>query len=323
MLIWFAFAAIAILVILYVCGPLYGPVEDAVESEEVAQYKSELQALNDLIDNGTTGDDIEAKKRVLEKRLIEVATRKAAASTPVSPVTLMGVAGLFALGGAALYTQIGAPELTDRAALKTPTLSADQALSQNSVTGGAIDPDHEGDVTMEELVERLEVRLQSEPDNPQGWILYARSLMTLRRFERAFEAYEKTLALTDNNPNVTEEYASARAFASQENGQAPATIPAPPITANRAQPGPTQDDIAAAQSMSDEDRSAMIQGMVDGLSEKLVDNPNDPQGWVRLLRARKVLSQTPEAQAEIERMKKQFGDRPLTIAQILQQSGWE
>ena len=323
MLIWFAFAAIAILVILYVCGPLYGPIDDAIESEEITQYKSELQALNALIENGTVDDDIEAKKRVLEKRLIEVATRKAAASKPVSPIVLIGVAGLFSIGGAALYTQIGAPELTEPAAIKAPTLSADQALSQNSVSRGAVDPDHEGDVTMEELVQRLEVKLKAEPNNPQGWILYARSLMTLRRFEPAFEAYEKTLALTDNNPNVSEEYASAKAFAAQETGQTPATIPAPPIANTPAQPGPTSEDIKAAQSMSDADRSAMIQGMVDGLSEKLADNPNDPQGWVRLLRALKVLGQATKAEAEITRMKKQFGDRPLTIAQILQQSGWE
>ena len=43
------------------------------------------------------------------------------------------------------------------------------------------------------------------------------------------------------------------------------------------QPGPTQEDIAAASNMSSEERMAMIQSMVANLAEKLEVNPNDLQ----------------------------------------------
>ena len=41
--------------------------------------------------------------------------------------------------------------------------------------------------------------------------------------------------------------------------------------------------------MTAEDRQAMIRSMVDGLAEKLKDNPDDVAGWLRLGRARTVL----------------------------------
>lgn len=316
MLIWFAFAAIAILAILYVSAPLYGRVDSTETSEEIERYKTELKALNTKISSGNEDDNLATKKRVLETQLIKAATRTEKTAHPVPSFVLIAGSMLFALSGAALYSVIGSPELADKSTINTPVLSADQALTQSrGVQTAPIDPDHDGDVTMEELVTRLETKLEDSPNNPQGWILYARSLMTLRRFEPAFKAYEKTLALTDNNPTVLEEYESAKAFAAQETGQA-----APNITS---QPGPSADDVRAAQDMNSEDRNAMIQGMVDGLSVKLEDNPNDPSGWIRLLRARKVLNQTDTAQAEIIRMKQQFSDKPLTIARILTQSGWD
>ena len=54
-------------------------------------------------------------------------------------------------------------------------------------------------------------------------------------------------------------------------------------------PGPTREQMAAARNMSAEDRQAMIRNMVDGLAEKLKDNPDDVAGWLRLGRARGVL----------------------------------
>jgi cytochrome c-type biogenesis protein CcmH len=47
--------------------------------------------------------------------------------------------------------------------------------------------------------------------------------------------------------------------------------------------------MAAAQNMSAADRQAMIRNMVDGLAEKLKDNPDDLAGWLRLGGARGVL----------------------------------
>jgi cytochrome c-type biogenesis protein CcmH len=61
--------------------------------------------------------------------------------------------------------------------------------------------------------------------------------------------------------------------------------------------GPTQQDVAAAQSMSPEDRQAMIRGMVERLAARLAKNPDDQEGWARLAHAYDVLGETEKAQA--------------------------
>jgi len=61
--------------------------------------------------------------------------------------------------------------------------------------------------------------------------------------------------------------------------------------------GPTTKDIAAAQSMSPEERQAMIRSMVERLAARLDQNPDDKEGWTRLAHAYDVLGETEKAQA--------------------------
>jgi cytochrome c-type biogenesis protein CcmH len=61
--------------------------------------------------------------------------------------------------------------------------------------------------------------------------------------------------------------------------------------------GPTAKDVAAAQSMSPEERQAMIRSMVDRLAARLEQNPNDKDGWTRLAHAYDVLGETEKAEA--------------------------
>ena len=61
--------------------------------------------------------------------------------------------------------------------------------------------------------------------------------------------------------------------------------------------GPTAQDIASAQSMSPEERQAMIRGMVERLAARLEQQPNDREGWSRLAHAYDVLGDTEKAQA--------------------------
>lgn len=58
---------------------------------------------------------------------------------------------------------------------------------------------------------------------------------------------------------------------------------------------PTAADVAAAKDMSGEDRQAMISGMVASLSERLKAEPNNIEGWLRLVRSYRVLGREQEA----------------------------
>jgi len=85
----------------------------------------------------------------------------------------------------------------------------------------------------------------------------------------------------------------------------------------QAPPGPSAEQIQAAQEMTPEQRAEMILAMVDGLAARLEDEPLDEQGWTRLIRARTVLGQTDKLAADTARVKDIFKDDPETIARIL------
>jgi len=59
--------------------------------------------------------------------------------------------------------------------------------------------------------------------------------------------------------------------------------------------GPTAQDVAAARSMSPQEREAMVRSMVDRLAARLEQNPNDKEGWSRLARAYDVLGEPEKA----------------------------
>jgi len=89
------------------------------------------------------------------------------------------------------------------------------------------------------------------------------------------------------------------------------------LTPYQIERGPSAADVKAAQSLSSDERAVMINDMVDQLAERLKDNPDNPQGWIRLLRARTVLGQTDQKAEDIKTIKSVFADRPNIEAQIL------
>jgi cytochrome c-type biogenesis protein CcmH len=73
--------------------------------------------------------------------------------------------------------------------------------------------------------------------------------------------------------------------------------PARPSSAPPSSAGPTPRDVAAAQSMSPEERQAMVRSMVERLAARLEQNPNDKDGWARLAHAYDVLGESEKAAA--------------------------
>jgi cytochrome c-type biogenesis protein CcmH len=67
------------------------------------------------------------------------------------------------------------------------------------------------------------------------------------------------------------------------------------------QPGPNQEQVDRASAMLPAERQAMIEGMVAGLDEKLRQNPQDLEGWTRLVRSYVVLGRADEARDALKR----------------------
>ncbi|MBO6577749.1 MAG: c-type cytochrome biogenesis protein CcmI [Thalassospira sp.] len=86
--------------------------------------------------------------------------------------------------------------------------------------------------------------------------------------------------------------------------------------AENTSPGPSQEDIAAAQEMTPEEQQQMIMSMVNGLAERLEAEPNNPDGWARLMQAYMVLGREDDAKAAFEKASTVFADQPEMIARF-------
>jgi cytochrome c-type biogenesis protein CcmH len=73
---------------------------------------------------------------------------------------------------------------------------------------------------------------------------------------------------------------------------------------------------AAARPAMPENQLAMIQGMVQGLAQRLQSNPNDPEGWVRLVRAYAVLGETTRREEALTAAKARYAGKAETLAQL-------
>lgn len=85
--------------------------------------------------------------------------------------------------------------------------------------------------------------------------------------------------------------------------------------------GPTDEDVQAAAGMTEQEREDMIAGMVSGLAARLEEQPNDPDGWVMLIRSYATLGQAEAAQTAYETARAQFADNPAALQLIIAQVG--
>ena len=142
---------------------------------------------------------------------------------------------------------------------------------------------------------------------------------------QARKALEQSLALKADNPRAGYYLAlaleqegrkpEARAAFEALARQAPAGAPwLPLVNRHIAELGgeggqlgnPSAGDMAAAEDMSAGDRQQMIAGMVESLAAKLQDNPDNFEGWMRIIRSYVVLDQRPKAEAALQTALKTF-----------------
>ncbi len=140
----------------------------------------------------------------------------APAPAPAAPrpsLALFLAVGVFVLGlGGVGYTFTGAPQVVGKtsdevmAALKGPgaAAGADQAPAT---------PTRE---QIEALVAKLAERMQSRPDDAEGWLMLARSQMMLGRLPEALAAFEHLVKLRPDDANTLVDYADALAI---QNGR--------------------------------------------------------------------------------------------------------
>ena len=92
--------------------------------------------------------------------------------------------------------------------------------------------------------------------------------------------------------------------------------PAPQVAASGPSPDAVRERMRAMQNASPEERMAMIRAMVEGLDARLKENPNDPAGWLRLIRARKVLGEDDKARDALVRARKALSGNAEALKRI-------
>ncbi|WP_425516202.1 c-type cytochrome biogenesis protein CcmI [Rhizobium laguerreae] len=167
-------------------------------------------------------------------------------------------------------------------------------------------------VVTEEARQVLEQSLTLESDNPRARFYIALSMEQAGRPNEARQAFEALAKQSPADapwlPLVNEHIAINGGAKSGADPAAPGVNPAAP-GADPAAPGgdpaapgnPTQQDVAAAETMSAGDRQQMIRGMVESLDAKLREEPNNFEGWVRLVRSYAVLNDKDRAAGALKR----------------------
>lgn len=194
------------------------------------------------------------------------------------------------------------------------------------------------------MVQNLEARLASDPDNIDGWLRLVRSHVVMGNRDKAQAALDRAFAVFATESAEKQSLNTiAREFGlvatstlggvpvapAEPGGEAaliaPEAKPATPFILDgaRADPpagsdadavsaagpsGPTQADIAAAAALSNEERGDMIRGMVASLDAKLSENPDNLEGWLRLVRSYAVLGDAPAAASALQRAQVAFPD---------------
>lgn len=145
-----------------------------------------------------------------------------------------------------------------------------------------------GGLVTNEARDALQKLLAIVPGDPRAQFYLALALKQEGKTPEALAAFEQIVSTSPADapwlPLVNEHIASLK-------GDAPAAAQqaATPLG------NPTGDDIAAAKDMTAGDRTAMIEGMVGSLAEKLKTDPKNFEGWMRIIRSYSVLGQKDKA----------------------------
>ena len=215
-LFWLICFALLVFALSYVLPPALrsdvakSKQEDARREANIAIYRDQLAELETDLRNGIVAEDQYAQDREdIERRLLEdiatdKTTKKAAtvSADTRKHVYLVGI-GL-ALVAVIFYLRVGTPDAITNAAPGAATATQ---------TAPAAPTGQRSQAQIEANVAALAKRLQSNPNDAQGWTMLARSYSSMEKYPEAAGAYAKATELTPNDADLWADYAFASAMA--------------------------------------------------------------------------------------------------------------
>jgi cytochrome c-type biogenesis protein CcmH len=395
---------LAILAAVVVAAPfLRRKASASGNSTGVEVYKDQLAEIERDLEQGAIAKEEADLARVeIERRILNAAQSGSADDKSLGFAwhyrIATGVAAIVVLGSVGIYGVVGhadrfyAQQARDASGAEQPIIAAAGSQSEQQP---AASTEEEQLQQVETMVKQLQERLASNPDDADGWRVLGWSYYNLGAYDKAIEAYQRSVDLQKDNPlirallgeamvkqaggAVTPEALAVfdevialkpdderalffRGMAQEQRGnpqgaidqwialyetapkdaewaadlrgrietvaqasnidvsarlnKAAETKTASAEQAQTEQRGPTPEDVENAKQMSKDDQNAMVRGMVDGLASRLESSPDDPEGWIMLMRSHIVLNEQDKARAALERATKALADSPEKMKQI-------
>ena len=157
------------------------------------------------------------------------------------------------------------------------------------------------------MIERLAARLETTPDDIEGWRMLGWSYFHTERYQQAATAYARAVELDPSSAELKRSYEEAKAKASESNNSETA-LSLQTEAVGKGGDGPSVDKITQSEAMPPPEHDAVIRSMVDGLADRLESSPRDVEGWTLLMRSRVVLGEREVAATAFRKALEVFKD---------------
>jgi cytochrome c-type biogenesis protein CcmH len=166
-----------------------------------AVYRDQLREVDRDLARGVLSPAEGASARLeIQRRLLAAGgdTPCRGARTSRDPKLAIGIGVLMVCGAAGLYLQLGSPSLPD-------VPFAERRGMSTTADAGSVD--------VRKAAAQLAEKLKSDPNNSQGWLLYARTESLLQEWQQAADAYRHAIELGATRPDVLAAYGETQVLA--------------------------------------------------------------------------------------------------------------
>ena len=189
----------------------------------------------------------------------------------------------------------------------TDATAGDYVLHANLLISAA------GDYVSPEAEQSLKQALELDPFNNLGRYYMGLMMWQTGRPDATFRIWDQVLRQSPNDapwvPSIRNTITELAWYAGVDY-----KMPVPvPTHSPDGLSGPSAEDMQAAGELDVEDRQAMIQGMVDQLSDRLATEGGTPQEWARLIGAYGVMGNSERAQVIWDEAQQVFANVPEAL----------
>ncbi|MBV9017799.1 MAG: c-type cytochrome biogenesis protein CcmI [Alphaproteobacteria bacterium] len=240
------------------------------ESYNLAVYRDQLAEVERDAGRGLIGaEQAEAARAEIGRRILALAPRsaveppKSSASFAVAAITVL----LLPFAAWLLYARLGMPGLPDEP-------FAERAAAAKAVAGGA---EH---LDLGEAIAKIGAHLKEHPEDLTGWLLLARTQVSLGQYAEAVEAYRHAADLSGHRPDIMGDWGEAQVLAANGTVTPEAREAFETALADKESAPRSRYYLALAKAQQG-DTKAALQGWVD----LAADAPADAE-WLPLVRQR-------------------------------------